>query len=558
MYVINQQTRDNNILTLHDVFKIYQNTGGLRLVKTEENEKYISIIICGVFRIRKNKKNNKITLWGYKLRDKHTGVWTRRNSFPGKIFLFWSKKSASDMDDWLKYAISYIIKSLIEAGYSIEDKLYLFRVGDEEEHSESRYVSTLYPLSVYNSYSYGRYGIIHCLDKTASFNYPDNVQYISRHDLLEEIKNKIYHRALKIIGVDNELNASKALSKAIWIMVDKKIFAQYSRASHCSIAYNSIRQALFEGYLDFSKRIHILDDIDFCGLWPMVGLLRQQHKKGQFMLSGKSKELYERLCFPYELSYGEFRSLRHVSFSLVYALIYNHDNASFRLTVRLLRHPLIRNYPVRAIYWIIDYISIRAYPEKENDIYRICSKWLEYHRDLFKNIGFYDRNTESRQTSRWEMETNQLCHAIDWLLAEERLIHKNQEWPSFWRLSDEWTRQVKNNVIPVTPKWKGTGINWQKVDNGVNELITFDALCQEGQEMEHCVASYADWCASGEYIAISVMMDNERATLGLSRKEHDFTYQFDQMRGFRNQAVSRNMLIKGRHILKIINSSLKR
>ncbi|EHL7214510.1 hypothetical protein KEI72_005021, partial [Escherichia coli] len=145
MYVINQQTRDNNILTLHDVFKIYQNTGGLRLVKTEENEKYISIIICGVFRIRKNKKNNKITLWGYKLRDKHTGVWTRRNSFPGKIFLFWSKKSAYDMDDWLKYAISYIIKSLIEAGYSIEDKLYLFRVGDEEEHSESRYVSTLYP-----------------------------------------------------------------------------------------------------------------------------------------------------------------------------------------------------------------------------------------------------------------------------------------------------------------------------------------------------------------------------------------------------------------------------
>ncbi|WP_338296747.1 PcfJ domain-containing protein, partial [Escherichia coli] len=345
---------------------------------------------------------------------------------------------------------------------------------------------------------------------------------------------------------------------AIWIMVDKKIFAQYARASHCSIAYNSIRQALFEDYLDFSKRIHIVNDMDFFGLWPMVGRLRQQHKNGQFILSGKTKELYEKISFPCKLSYGEFRSLRHVSLSLVYALNDKHDNASFRFTVRLLRHPLIKNYPVRAIYWIIDYISIRAYSEKENDIYRICSKWLEYHRDLFKNIGFYDRNTESRQTSRWEMETNQLCHAIDWLLAEERLIHKNQEWPSFWRLSDEWTRQVKNNVIPVIPKWKGTGINWQKVDNGVNELITFDALCQEGQEMEHCVASYADWCASGEYIAISVLMDNERATLGLSRKEHDLTYQFDQMRGIRNQAVSRNMLIKGRHILKIINSSLKR
>ena len=47
MYVINQQTRDNNILTLHDVFKIYQNTGGLRLVKTEEKTKRITKSLCG-------------------------------------------------------------------------------------------------------------------------------------------------------------------------------------------------------------------------------------------------------------------------------------------------------------------------------------------------------------------------------------------------------------------------------------------------------------------------------------------------------------------------------
>ncbi|MDN5156361.1 hypothetical protein LVK59_17960 [Escherichia coli] len=59
MYVINQQTRDNNILTLHDVFKIYQNTGGLRLVKTEENEKYISIIIVAFFVLEKTKRITK-------------------------------------------------------------------------------------------------------------------------------------------------------------------------------------------------------------------------------------------------------------------------------------------------------------------------------------------------------------------------------------------------------------------------------------------------------------------------------------------------------------------
>lgn len=116
---------------------------------------------------------------------------------------------------------------------------------------------------------------------------------------------------------------------------------------------------------------------------------------------------------------------------------------------------------------------------------------------------------------------------------------------------------MRENATAVIKEWKGTGINWQTIDDSSSELITFDDLCNEGQEMEHCVASYAHWCASGKYLAISVSMDDERATLGLSRTEHDVTYQFDQMRGIRNQAVSRNMLNKGKQILKFINTSLK-
>ncbi|EAB3660489.1 hypothetical protein EGA70_14505 [Salmonella enterica] len=553
MHVINQQVCNSNMLSLHDVFKICQNVGILRLVKTEENEKYIRIIICGVYRIQKNKKNSKVSMWGYKLNDKDSGVWCRRNSLPGNVHLFWSKKAAFDMDDWLRRAINYMIKSLVEAGFSIADKLYLYRV--RAHNGKSAFVSTLMPSSMieYSYYS----DLYHLLGKTASFNYPYSAQHISKHELLEEIEKKIYHRAYKVIGVDNEFNASKSLSKNIWMMVDKNIFTKYARASHCSITYNSVRQAMFENYLDFSKRIHIADNVDFGGLWPMVGRLRHQYKTGRFILSGKTKELFEKLSFPCDLSYGEFRHLRHTRLSLVYALNSNRYE-SFRVIARLLRHPLIKSYPVKVIYWIIDYLENRYYPEKEDDIYRVCSKWLEYHRDLFKNIGFHERNLEPWQTSRWEMEKNQLCHAIDWLLDEyeEPLIHKNQEWPSFWRLSDEWTQRVRQNVTAAIKEWKGTGINWQAIDNGVSELVTFDSLCNEGQEMEHCVASYADWCASGTYLAISVSMENERATLGLSRTEQNVTYQFDQMRGIRNQAVSRNMLNKGKRILKTINTTL--
>ncbi|EDZ4100496.1 PcfJ domain-containing protein [Salmonella enterica] len=550
MYMTNHLVCNNNSLSLHDVFKICQNVGILRLVKTEEDEKYIRIFICGIYRIQKNKQSGKVSMWGYKLNDKDSGVWCRRNSLPGNVHLFWSKKAAFDMGDWIERAIKYIIKSLIETGYSIDDKLYLYRV--RAINGKSQFISTLSQSYVYD---YLCEDLCTCLGKIQTFQYPTNVKYISKHELLEQIEKKIYHRAYKVIGVDNEFNASKSLSKNIWTMVNKNIFTKYAKASHCSITYNSVRQAMFEDYLDFSKRIYIEDNVDFGGLWPMVGRLRRQHKTGRFILSGKTKELFENLGFPCNLSYGDFRRLRHNRLSLISAL---NDNRyeSFRLITRLLHNPLIKRYPVKVIWWIIEYLETRYRYEKEDDIYRVCSKWLEYHSDLFKNIGFREHYLEPWIKSRWETEKNILCHAIDWLLDEEPLIHKNQEWPSFWRLSDEWTQRVRQNATAAIKEWRGTGINWQEIDKSVKELITFDALCNEGQEMEHCVASYAHWCASGEYLAFSVSMENERATLGLSRTEHNVTYQFDQMRGVHNHAVSRNMLNKGKHILKIINSNL--
>ncbi|ECP5502810.1 hypothetical protein FT916_13170 [Salmonella enterica] len=552
MYMTNHLVCNNNSLSLHDVFKICQNVGILRLVKTEEDEKYIRIFICGIYRIQKNKQSGKVSMWGYKLNDKDSGVWCRRNSLPGNVHLFWSKKAAFDMGDWIERAIKYIIKSLIETGYSIDDKLYLYRV--RAINGKSQFISTLSQSYVYD---YLCEDLCTCLGKIQTFQYPTNVKYISKHELLEQIEKKIYHRAYKVIGVDNEFNASKSLSKNIWAMVNKNIFTKYAKASHCSITYNSVRKAMFEDYLDFSKRIYIEDNVDFGGLWPMVGRLRRQHKTGRFILSGKTKELFENLTFPCNLSYGDFRRLRHNRLSLISAL---NDSRyeSFRLITRLLHNPLIKRFPVKVIWWIIEYLETRyrSRYEKEDDIYRVCSKWLEYHRDLFKNIGFREHHLEPWIISRWETEKNFLCHAIDWLLDEEPLIHKNQEWPSFWRLSDEWTQRVRQNATAAIKEWRGTGINWQEIDKFVKELITFDALCNEGQEMEHCVASYAHWCASGEYLVFSVSMENERATLGLSRTEHNVTYQFDQMRGVHNHAVSRNMLNKGKHILKIINSNL--
>lgn len=548
---------DSKILSLHDVFTVCQKAGVFRLVKNEEDDKYIRIIICGTYRIQKNKKTGVVSMWGYKLKDKDCGVWCRRSTLPGNVHLFWSRRAGFDLRDWLFHAVEYIIKSLIGAGYSIGDKLHLYKI--RENDGKDAFISTLLPNEFERSFYSGDF--FEPMGKM-TFNYPDNVQHIhiSKHELREEIEKKIYNRIYKVIGIDNIFNASKSLSKSIWGMIDKAVFTNYARASHCSIMYKSVRQAMFEDYLDFSKRICIADGADFGGLWPMVGRLIKQNKTGQFALSGKSKELFEKLRFPRGISYADFRHLRHTRLSLVSAVSQNNDE-SFRVISRLLRHPLVKKYPVKVIYWIIDYLEGRIYCERycerENDIYRVCVGWLEYHRDLFKNIGFCKHKTEPWETSRWEMEKNHLCHAIDWVLNAEPIINKNQKWPSFWRLSQDWTQHLEEGTSAIIKKWKGTGINWVTVDSSVNELVAIDDLRNEGRDMEHCVASYAHECASGAYIAISLSTETERATLGLSRTAHDLTYRLDQMRGIRNQPVSRNMLNKGRRIVNLINEHVK-
>ncbi len=51
--------KQNKILTLHELFKFCEANGVFRLVKVEENDSFVKIIICGVYQIRLNKKHKK-------------------------------------------------------------------------------------------------------------------------------------------------------------------------------------------------------------------------------------------------------------------------------------------------------------------------------------------------------------------------------------------------------------------------------------------------------------------------------------------------------------------
>jgi len=69
------------------------------------------------------------------------------------------------------------------------------------------------------------------------------------------------------------------------------------------------------------------------------------------------------------------------------------------------------------------------------------------------------------------------------------------------------------------------------------ELIaTAEEMQKEGSSMEHCIASYVNYVASGQYIALRVFEENTngRFTLGLYRNADGFGLVFDQLKGKRN------------------------
>ncbi|MCV9963699.1 PcfJ domain-containing protein [Pararhizobium sp. BT-229] len=71
----------------------------------------------------------------------------------------------------------------------------------------------------------------------------------------------------------------------------------------------------------------------------------------------------------------------------------------------------------------------------------------------------------------------------------------------------------------------------------VRPLDKYEEVVAEGQDMSHCVASYASRCASGQYRVYSITEgDGERSTLGISL--YGGTAYFDQVQGFGNSRPS--------------------
>jgi hypothetical protein len=111
--------------------------------------------------------------------------------------------------------------------------------------------------------------------------------------------------------------------------------------------------------------------------------------------------------------------------------------------------------------------------------------------------------------------------------------------------------QIEEAIIPLysTAVKKYQGLNDIVTGEGFSarfELIkTVEELNKEGSSMDHCIASYANFIASGNYIGLRVFEDTTRGrfTLGIhcipgeavsSEHKGEFVLSFDQLKGARN------------------------
>lgn len=87
---------------------------------------------------------------------------------------------------------------------------------------------------------------------------------------------------------------------------------------------------------------------------------------------------------------------------------------------------------------------------------------------------------------------------------------------------------------------------WQHNAAKAKEILNFGELVEEGEHMDHCVASYWHACVCGERIFSLQLADGERATAEYVPQQHphdafDVHYALDQLRGLQNSEVSAAM-----------------
>jgi hypothetical protein len=587
-------TLHKKTLTINDLMNTLSELKVKRIVRTEENEKSFSVVLCGTFKISKNKATDKISL--FKLMYKNSWVWSRTKKFPITLPVFYNPSSSPISKDWMIESIKHIVNTLAKQDIELAGNINV--ILNKKKKVTGSYLNN-YPM--YTDEHERKWMLKNSEQRTYTLNKEGMhisefgiVKYEQRNTSHQGIVDAVIQRMPYITDKDYS-NAMKSFNLAIRKIINPKILSNYISVNCYSFSHNtdvshlihtqSVFGITIRSYLSFCELPYSTIDSRLNKLAPFFNIIEYpifELLKNEAGFNINKTKTLSTLINIKSLSLKDLKFLRGApkAYShFIYGLINRFEGGRnlplsnyIPLAMKIFRLDETTHYPINIVLKVVvDALSfIRRHERLErrvtdteienniNSMMMIISRWFEYHSQLYKNIGY------KKNLRRWHEEMNYLHHALDWLDRNNVILRKNQMWPSFHRLAEEWTDRYHDNGYYdyKTPEtWDGLNIEWENIpvkkDNlKAREITTFTDLKNEGREMEHCVASYASWCSSGQYRVISLYLGEERATMGLMRKQDSMLFILEQIRGIHNSPVSPAMEKAGKQTLKLINQHL--
>lgn len=159
-----------------------------------------------------------------------------------------------------------------------------------------------------------------------------------------------------------------------------------------------------------------------------------------------------------------------------------------------------RNITADAYHWLKNVVGIPYTKHSERESTDKLAVFLDT-KDMAKRLNLpFNEKWSARKMEEKHNEYTRLQQRM----IEQRIVEQDKYYAE--RLS-------KLKAVDLSNFYKQT--SWEKDGVIATILTTYDRITQEGAEMKHCVAGYAEHCINKEYAVVSLTDGTLRTTLGV-------------------------------------------
>lgn len=520
---------DKKCLYINDLLQYLLQSNINLLVNDQNCETKADIILCGMWRIRKNHKTKRFSYQRLKLtysNGQFDATWVKTTKiFSLPLFNFYDKS-----DFFFDNIFSWCFKAILT---DLKDTLTL-------QHS---------------------------LKHSRTYNLAESSDR-------QHIATNIGERLFFHIPIKSKNKAMRQLVKKTWpLLNDRNLVDVYRKIFHLpqSLDGESPLSAIGLGEINkFEKHgLSASDALEHKSILPLLQFIEPSHYRNKTLFS--NKVLLNLLAQKgVHLTKGDLKILKLQPITFTKRFCYELNNLMYlkanniikennsHLLKGFLRSPLLMNSPLRVkCTFLGEYSRSIGYAPLS---LTILEKWAIYHQPMFKALK------PIKHTEQWERLIFKCLHVVDWYSRTMPQLHKNQTWTSFSKLADAWTRHQHEleNVELEEMHWEKSlpedihvaednqEILISEIDNALN-------LNKEGEELDHCVFNYRFDCLERRYhvFSIKALTDGEiieRATLGLHVNTQTGKLEFDQLRSFDNGSTSKRFKTLSMKLIRDLNS----